>query len=370
MSSNVTKTGQHGFGSVRPPKTSLGWKSSILVIRDRSEPDERRRFFSKLLCLARMSSNVTKTCQHGSGFPRPPKTSLGCKSSILVIRDRSEPDEWSHFFPKLLCLARMSSNVTKTGQHGSGSPRPPKTVLGCKSSILAIRDRSGRDDRRCFLSKLLCPARMSSNVTKTGQHGSGSPRAPKTSLGCKSSILLIRERSGPDERRRFFSQLLCLSRMSSNVTKTGQHGSGFLSLPKLNLVAKVQFWQLVTGPDLTNGGVFFPKLLCLAPMSSNVSQTDRHGSGAPRPPKTSLGCKSSILAIRDRSGPEERRRFFSKLLCLARMSSNVTKTGQHGSGSNRPPKTTLGCKSSILAIRNRSGPDDRRCFLSKLLCFA
>ena len=47
-------------------------------------------------------------------------------------------------------------------------------------------------------------------------------------------------------------------------------------------------------------------------MSSNVTKTDRHGSGVPRPPKTSLGCKSSILAIRDRSGPDERRLFFSK----------------------------------------------------------
>ena len=100
---------------------------------------------------------------------------------------------------------------------------------------------------------------MSSNVTKTNRHGSGAPKPPKTSLGCKSSILVIRDRSGPDERRLFFSKLLCLARMSSNVTKTGQHGSGFLSLPKQYLVAKVQFWQLVTGPDLTNGGVFFFK---------------------------------------------------------------------------------------------------------------
>ena len=143
-----------------------------------------------------MSSNVTKTDRHGSGAPKPPKTSLGCKSSILAIRDRSGPDERRLFFSKLLCLARMSSNVTKTGQHGSGSPRPPKTTLGCKSSILAIRDRSGPDDRRCFLSQLFCLARMSSNVTKTGQHGSGSPRPPKTSLGCKSSILAIP--TGPD----------------------------------------------------------------------------------------------------------------------------------------------------------------------------
>ena len=210
---------------------------------------------------------------------------------------------------------------------------------------------------------------MSSNVTKKGQNGSGSPRTPKTSLGCKSSILVIRERSGPDERRRFFSQLLCLSRMSSNVTKTGQHGSGFLSLPKLHLVVKVQFWQFATGPDLKNGGVF-SKLLCLARMSSNVTKTGQHGSGSNRPPKTTLGCKSSILSIRDRSGPDERKCFLSKLLWLARMSSNVTKTGQHGSGSTRPPKTSLGCKSSILVIRDRSGPDERRHFCPKLLCLA
>ena len=245
----------------RPSKTVLGCKSSILVIRNRSGPDERRCFLSKLLCLARMSSNVTITGQHGSGAPRPPKTSLGCKSSILVIRNRSGPDERRCFHLKLLYLALMSSNVTKNSQHGSGSPRPSKTVLGCKSSILAIRDRSEPDERRCFLSKLLCLARMFSNVTKTGQNGSGSPRPPKSTLACKSSISVISDRSGPDERKRFFSKLLCQARMSSNVTKTGQHGSG-----------------------------------------------------SPRPPKTSLGCKRSILAIRDRSGPDERRRFLSKLL--------------------------------------------------------
>ena len=155
--------------------------------------------------------------------------------------------------------------------------------------------------------------------------------------------------------------------MSSNVTKTGQHGSGFLGLPKLYLVAKVQFWQLATGPDLTTGGVIFPKLLCLARMWSNETKTGQHGSGSPRPPKTTLGCKSSILAIRDRSGPDERKCFLTKLLCLARMSSNVTKTGQNGSGSPRPPKSTLACKSSISVISDRSGPDERRRFLSKLL---
>ena len=104
-------------------------------------------------------------------------------------------------------------------------------------------------------------------------------------------------------------------------------GQGPLGLPKLHLVAKVQFWQFVRGPKLTNVGIFFPKLLCLARMSSNVTKTGQHGSGFHRPPKTTLGCKSSILVIRD-----ERRHFYPKLLCLARMLSNVTKTGQHGSG--------------------------------------
>ena len=191
----MTKTGQNGSGSPRPPKTSLGCKSSILAIPTGPDLTNGGVFFPKQLCLARMSTNVTKTGQHGSGAPRTPKSTLACISSILVICPRSGPDERRCFFSKLLCLARMSSNVTKTGQHGSGCLRPPKTTLGCKSSILAIRDRSGPDDRRCFLSKLLCLARMLSNVTKTGQHGLGSPRVPKTSLGCKSSILVIRERS-------------------------------------------------------------------------------------------------------------------------------------------------------------------------------
>ena len=131
--------------------------------------------------------------------------------------------------------------MTKTGQHGSGSPRPPKTSHGCKSFILAIRDRSGLDERRLFFPKLLCLARMSSNVTKTGQHGSGSPRPPKTSLGCKCSILAIRARSGPDEQ-------------------------GPLDLPKLHLVAKVQFWQFATGPHLSNRTLIFKAAL----PSSNV----------------------------------------------------------------------------------------------------
>ena len=224
------------------------------------------------------SPNVEQCDQNRSAWvrvSRPSKTVLGCKSSILAIRDRSGPDEPSCFLSKLLFLARMSSNVTITGQHGAGSTRPPKTSLGCKSSILVIRDRSGPDQRRCFLSilairersepderrrffsKLLCLTRMSSNVTKTGQHGSGAPRPPKTSLGCKSAILAIHDRSGPEEWRCFLSKLLYLARMLSNVTNTGQHGSGFLGLPKLYLVAKVQFWQFATGPDLTNGSVFF-----------------------------------------------------------------------------------------------------------------
>ena len=98
----------------------------------------------------------------------------------------------------------MSKNVTKMGQHGSGSPRPPKTALGCKGSVLVIPDRSGPVEKRAFFSKLLCVAQMSKKVTKMGQHGSGSPRPPKTALGSTTSILAIRDRSGPVEKRPFF----------------------------------------------------------------------------------------------------------------------------------------------------------------------
>ena len=141
--------------------------------------------------------------QRGSGSPWAPKTALGCKSLILTIHDRSGPVEKRPFFSKLLCLARISRYVTKMGQHGSGSLRPPKTALGCKSSILAIPDRSGPVENRPFFSKLLCLARISRYVTKMGQRGSGSPWAPKTALGCKSLILAIHERSGPAENRPF-----------------------------------------------------------------------------------------------------------------------------------------------------------------------
>ena len=158
--------------------------------------------------------------------------------------------------------------------------------------------------------------------------------------------------------------------MSSNVTKTGQHGSGFLGLPNLYLVAKVQFWQLATGPDLTTGGVFFFKASLPSP---NVEQCDHNRSAWVRVPRASQNftwLQKFNFGNSDRSGPDERRRFFSKQLCLARMSSNVTKTGQHGSGAPRPPKSTLGCKSSNLVIRDRSGPDERRYFFPKLLCLA
>ena len=45
------------------------------------------------------------------------------------------------------------------------------------------------------------------------------------------------------------------------------------------------------------------------------------------PPKTALGCKSSILAIHDRSGPVEQRHFFIAAL----LSPNVEKCDQDGS---------------------------------------
>ena len=151
-----------------------------------------------------MSRNVTKTGQHGSRPSRPTKTALGCKSSILTISDRSGPVEHRRFFSKLPSLARMSRNVTKTGQHGSRPCRPPKTALGCKSSILTISDRSGPVEHRHFFSKLLCLARMSRKVTKTGQDGSRPLRHRKTALGCKSSIMTISVKSGPVEHRRFF----------------------------------------------------------------------------------------------------------------------------------------------------------------------
>ena len=147
---------------------------------------------------------MTKADQHGSGSPRFPKTALCCTLSILAICDRSGLVKERPFFSKLLCLARMLRNVTKADQHGSGSRRSPKTALCFTLSTLAICDRSGPVKQRPFFSKLLCLARMLRNVTKADQHGSGSRRSPKTALGLKRSILEICHRSGAVKQRPFF----------------------------------------------------------------------------------------------------------------------------------------------------------------------
>ena len=51
---------------------------------------------------------------------------------------------------------------------------------------------------------------------------------------------------------------------------------GPLGTLKLHLVAKVLFWRFTTGPDLLNRGLF-SKPLCLAGMSRNVTKTGQHG---------------------------------------------------------------------------------------------
>ena len=57
-------------------------------------------------------------------------------------------------------------------------------------------------------------------------------------------------------------------------------GQGPLVPPKLHLVTKVQFWQLATGPDLSNIGVFFKAAL----PSPNVEKCDQNGSAWVRVP--------------------------------------------------------------------------------------
>ena len=51
---------------------------------------------------------------------------------------------------------------------------------------------------------------------------------------------------------------------------------GSLRPLKLHLVAKVQIKRFTTGPDLSNEA-FFSKLLCLARMSRNVTKAGQHG---------------------------------------------------------------------------------------------
>ena len=63
-------------------------------------------------------------------------------------------------------------------------------------------------------------------------------------------------------------------------------GKGPLGLLKLHLIAKAQFCRFMTGPDLSNRGVFFKAAL----PSPDVEKCDQDGS---RPPKTALSCHGS-----------------------------------------------------------------------------
>ena len=129
----------------------------------------------------------------------------------------------------------------------------------------------------------------------------------------------------------------------------------------MHLVAHLPFWRFATGPDLSNRGLFFKAAL----PSPNVEKCDRSGSAWLRVPKVSqngtwlhtfnFGDSRQVRTSRTEA-------FFSKLLCISRMSRNVTEADQHGSGSRRSTKTALGCTLSILAIRNRSGPVKQRPF--------
>ena len=83
--------------------------------------------------------------------------------------------------------------------------------------------------------------------------------------------------------------------------------------PKLHLVANVQFGDL-RQVRTCQTEAFFSKLLCLARMLRNVTKSDQHGSGSRRSPKTALGCTISILAIPNRSGPVKQRPFFQTAL--------------------------------------------------------
>ena len=51
---------------------------------------------------------------------------------------------------------------------------------------------------------------------------------------------------------------------------------GRLGSLKLHLVAKGQIWRFTTGTDLSNRGLFL-KAACLAKMSRNVTKAGQHG---------------------------------------------------------------------------------------------
>ena len=166
----------------------------------------------------------------------------------------------------------MSRNVTKADQHGSGSLRSPKTALGCTLSILAICAGPDLSNRGLFFEAAL----PSPNVEKCDQSGSAWLRVPKVPQNC---TWLHTFNFGDLQQVRtcrteaFFSKLPCLARMSRNVTKADQHGSGSQGPPKLHLAAHFQFWRF-RQVRTCRTEAFFSKLPCLARMSRNVTKAD------------------------------------------------------------------------------------------------
>ena len=152
---------------------------------------------------------------------------------------------------------------------------------------------------------------------------------------------------------------------SPNVEKCDQNGSAWVRVPygsqNCPWLQKFNFGDSRQVRNLSRRGLFFKAALS----SPNIEKCDQNGSAWVMVPLGSQNCpwlqKFSFGNSRQvRTCREEA--FFSKLLCLARISRNVTKMGHNGSGSSRPPKTAPGCKSLILAIHDRSVPVEKRPF--------
>ena len=136
-------------GHLGPPKLHLVQHFQLWQFATGPDLSKRGLFFKAAL----PSPNVEKSDQSGSAWLRVPQVPQNCTwlepfnfGNLRQVRTCQR----EAFFSKLLCLARMLRKVTKADQHGSGSPRSPKTALGWKHSILSICDSSGPVKQRPF----------------------------------------------------------------------------------------------------------------------------------------------------------------------------------------------------------------------------
>ena len=255
--------------------------------------------------------------------------------------------------------ALPSPNVQKCDQDGSAWVEGPlgSLKLHLVAKVQFWRFTTGPDlsNRGLFFKAAL----TSPNVQKSDQDGSAWVEGPLGSLKLHlvAKVQFWRFTTGPDLSNRglFFKAAL----PSPNVQKSDQDGSAWVEGPlgslKLHLVAKVQFWRITTGPDLSNRGLFFKAAL----PSPNVQKCDQDGSAWVEGPLGSLKLHlvAKVQIWRFTTGPDlSKKSLFFK---AALPSPNVQKCDQDGSAWVEGPLGSLKLHlvAKVQFWRFTTGPD-------------